>query len=964
MRRVGAVGFWGIFMTTLTADQTVDMTVLAADFVSVVDNGYAYSTSETEIALNGSRPNGDFWRVTLTGTGFNSVDDHGYPTSGTVTGISTYGFMLVGGMFYVTAPVATITGLSVGVAELNAAAHSADPHALGNLLFSGDDTLTGTDQWGPGDVLIGYGGNDAISGGDGIDILIGGDGADTIHGGDDTAYHDFKTGDGIDGGAGDDVLFGEVGDDTLLGGKGADQLNGGDGADTLYHDGGSIAWDDFATGVVTEWGFEPATDRYVTATGLFLEDNAVDTLNGGAGDDFILTGLGDVVDGGEGNDTLQVEFTNRTSAMTLDLSGDAAGALTAAGAGAISNVELFGVRGTKFDDSITGTANVDTLYGGKGADTVNGGAGNDTLSGGEYTALTKVGGALGGSFDDKASDVVNGGLGDDLVTIGLYDHADGGDGNDQLNVTLYGLKHGVTLDLTSGDPFATLAAAAGATATNFERIGTVHGTAYADDITVGGAGVRIYGHEGSDIIRGDGLAQIFSGEKGSDQLYGGGGLDRLYGGEGNDQLYGEDGNDDLFGDGTYLLDALGSGADRLDGGAGNDRLWGGAGDDILIGGAGEDTLNGEAGIDTASYAGSAEGVQIQLYWFDSIEAAGQTDHIGAYTQGGDAEGDHLSDVEKIIGSSNDDTLLATGSWTTALPQITLDGAAGNDVIIGSYGSDMLLGGAGNDRLDGGSGGNDVLNGGSGIDIATYSEVYGGKGIRVDLRIQGTIQGTQGAGKDTLIGIEGVAGSQYIDVIHGNDGANTLYGLFANDTLWGEGGNDVIYGDGSGFGYEDDPNWADGFKDQLHGGDGNDKIYGGGGLDKLWGDAGDDQLMGEGGNDVFYGGAGKDTLTGGAGGDRFMFQAISDSTAVSKDRIVDFNAAEGDRIDLRAIDANAALDGDQAFAMVTAFTGAGGEARVTYAAATNSTMLWLDLDGDKTADFALIIDGNVTSGWLL
>jgi Ca2+-binding RTX toxin-like protein len=76
-----------------------------------------------------------------------------------------------------------------------------------------------------------------------------------------------------------------------------------------------------------------------------------------------------------------------------------------------------------------------------------------------------------------------------------------------------------------------------------------------------------------------------------------------------------------------------------------------------------------------------------------------------------------------------------------------------------------------------------------------------------------------------------------------------------------------------------------------GGDGNDSLSGGGG---------DDTLIGGGGNDIITGGTGADTKTGGAGSDRFVFagrnkaEALRSSTLGNRDRITDFNQAEGDR----------------------------------------------------------------------
>jgi Ca2+-binding RTX toxin-like protein len=82
-------------------------------------------------------------------------------------------------------------------------------------------------------------------------------------------------------------------------------------------------------------------------------------------------------------------------------------------------------------------------------------------------------------------------------------------------------------------------------------------------------------------------------------------------------------------------------------------------------------------------------------------------------------------------------------------------------------------------------------------------------------------------------------------------------------------------------------------DELRGKGGDDRLVGGDGNDLLFGGAGNDTLEGGSGDDVLTGGGGADLLTGGAGADRFVFRRSSESG----DRITDFDAAAGDRLDL-------------------------------------------------------------------
>ncbi len=77
-----------------------------------------------------------------------------------------------------------------------------------------------------------------------------------------------------------------------------------------------------------------------------------------------------------------------------------------------------------------------------------------------------------------------------------------------------------------------------------------------------------------------------------------------------------------------------------------------------------------------------------------------------------------------------------------------------------------------------------------------------------------------------------------------------------------------------------------------------------------GDAGDNVITGTAGDDVIIGGAGKDILTGGAGADLFVYNdpAESGPTQDDADIITDFSSSEGDKIDLRGINAGIGAPG--------------------------------------------------------
>jgi VCBS repeat-containing protein len=262
-----------------------------------------------------------------------------------------------------------------------------------------------------------------------------------------------------------------------------------------------------------------------------------------------------------------------------------------------------------------------------------------------------------------------------------------------------------------------------------------------DDFWRGGNANESYeGQSGRDQLFGNNGDDVLKGNAGSDDLWGGAGIDTLSGGIGNDLLKGEDGNDILSGDdGDDTLDGY-TGADSLSGGAGADLLDGGDGDDLLIGGAGADRLTGGLGYDTLSYAGSTNGVSVNL----ATKAV----------SGGDAAGDVIVDAfEKLLGSDGNDVLV--GSMAVE----TIDGGMGNDNITGGGGQDLLYGGTGDDKIYGDSD-NDTIYGGDGDD-----ELTGGAGAD---KLYG------GAGNDKLYADGGG------DLLDGGEGDDLLVGYIGSD----------------------------------------------------------------------------------------------------------------------------------------------------------------------------------------
>lgn len=508
---------------------------------------------------------------------------------------------------------------------------------------------------GGADYLYGRDGNDDLQGGTGDDRLVGGLGADRLNGGAGidlaaystatsaviadlltpernqgpdavgdlylgiegligSAYQDRLHGeqnsnrlygqngnDWLDGRAGNDQLYGGDGRDTLIGGAGADLLQGGGDRDL-------VSYATAASGVTAHLS-QPSRN---TSEALGDSYSGIEDLLGSAWAD-VLTGntLANVLSGGTGNDLLEggsgadslyggtgldlANYAEARSAVLVDLSAPWRNTHDAYGDRFFA---IEGLRGSPYNDNLTGNAAANLLQGGGGNDSLYGGSSDDTLQG------------------HSGGDYLYGGAGFDRLEGGAEgDRFYGGSSQDLASYV--SASKAVTINLA--DPSKNLGDAFGDT---FDSIEGLLGSAYGD---------RLYAGTNAAALHGGG---------GNDTLYGATGADALYGGEGNDVLSGQSGSDNLDGGGGYdwcdysasrsgvMADLLTPSAstgeaagdrfhaieawrgstfadriygnmvsNRLDGGAGNDRLHGRAGADLLEGGQGADTLTGGIGAD-------------------------------------------------------------------------------------------------------------------------------------------------------------------------------------------------------------------------------------------------------------------------------------------------------------------------------------------------------------------------------
>jgi Ca2+-binding RTX toxin-like protein len=241
----------------------------------------------------------------------------------------------------------------------------------------------------------------------------------------------------------------------------------------------------------------------------------------------------------------------------------------------------------------------------------------------------------------------------------------------------------------------------------------------------------------------------------------------------------------------------------------------------------------------------------------------------------------------------------------------------------------------------------IVNGTDGDDIliAEASKVIEIRGNGGHDRITGNAYGAtlKGGAGDDLYAIIGKGDAISEDAGNGTDWVNTWIDFVLPDNV-----ENLVMRTG---GLAGSGNALD---NRIEGSTDIDRIAGLGGNDVLLGGAGDDTIDGGDGNDVLVGGAGIDKVWGGAGIDYFAF-GNEVTGQVGLDEVMDFVRGV-DKLDLSAIDANAAAAGDQAFRMIGTknFSRKAGELQVK--AYGDGVMVAGDVNGDGVADFNIWVHG--------
>ena len=682
------------------------------------------------------------------------------------------------------------------------------------------------------------------------------------------------------GGFGNDTLDGGAGRDKLYGGANADTFYGGFGSDTIYADASDTTIDGFVQDQV------PDDDDDPTTTGIQYNEETVTE----AGDDLdpVDTVSFERLDTGVGG--LNPENQSKQY-VTL---GGATAASSTIGSGAtawtVSIRHVENLIGTNENDYLKGSSDDNVINGLDGADDIDGDGGNDTISymGSDRGVTVTVnadgpGSASGGHaqgdvisnfenaigsdhadvlFGDETANKLTGGPGDDTIEGGAGgDTIEGGAGKDEMeggtDSDLNGTLVAANTNTTRGGDFVadTLSYAssdAGVTV-NLASNTLSGGHAEGDEMEVQRGAYDHDGKPDTDELDVSTFENV-TGSDHNDRLTGDHRDNVLIGGKGDDILRGgaSENNDDLDDTINEAADenAAGSVSENI-----GDTLIGGPGADMLDGGEDKNEKDNMVGtnpatMDIASYAYATSGVTLNLR--------------SSKGTGGEAAGDTLVNIEKIVGSDHDDVFLAgpggdniDGGGNTSAAREGIGDTVSYELSLEAINLTLPAGGGANTTKDG---------------TATDGTGTGNKAEHEDSY----------SIDDILNNIENVVGTDYGDTINGNATANILKGGNGNDLLDGKGGDDT-----------------------LEGGDGNDELKGDAGGDTLVGGAGRDDLEGGAGADKITGGLGDDNLWGGASGtgdtglDMFIFRP---QDGKGNDVILDFTPGTGDtqdRIDLRA-----------------------------------------------------------------
>lgn len=617
------------------------------------------------------------------------------------------------------------------------------------------------------------------------------------------------------------------------------------------------------------------------------------TYTGTTGDN-VWTNIhaGDTVDGLAGDDTVSVDLSAETRAITYN-------AVTAATATGMIPVSATRIRNVEHIAELKTGSGADTLtislaqgaftwYAGTGVDKLvldysanTSGFSVYSSSGGYYITAT------GSQVVDVETLVITGGSGaDDFSGIGAKAVIDGGAGMDSLALDLGTATANIAFNAVTAATAAGMTLADGTSIKNIEHITSLATGSGNDTFT-------------TSLLQG---GFDWASGSGNDRLVFDGTTDN-----GGFAAYLSGSDYYISANGSYAHD-ISSGA--ISGGHGNDDLSGTSGDDILKGGSGNDTLNGLQGINAIDGGAGTDMVSIDLA---SSTADVVYDALAAATATGVTlvDGSTFKNVEKLseldTGSGNDTLTLAvaqgaftwhagdgtdrlnidyTGSTSALSAYVTGDsyymsingsaaynvesvsvtGGSGNDDISGTDSNDILKGGAGNDVLNGLKGVS-TIDGGTGVDSVSLDLSDATAAVIYNALSAATATGITLADGSTVKNVE-----KLVDLSTGSgDDQLTVTATQGTFNWYAAGGNDRLTANYStlttGFSayVTGDSYYLSGTSSTAYTIE-SVNITGGLGDDDISGTSSDDTLAGGSGDDILNGLTGVSQLDGGVGDD--------------------------------------------------------------------------------------------------
>ncbi|WP_312080367.1 calcium-binding protein [Acinetobacter schindleri] len=332
-------------------------------------------------------------------------------------------------------------------------------------------------------------------------------------------------------------------------------------------------------------------------------------------------------------------------------------------------------------DILTANSNDNQIYAFDGNDTITGGTGNDRLHGGmgQDTYIFRSGDGIDEIFESDFSIETN------TVSFQNVNSADVQsvvfEGKDL--VITYGITDKLVLKNYINNSQNSSLILQFADQVNWQNTDLM-------------ARVTFEGGDGDDAIEGvlTHRTNIINSNDGNDIVVGNLiAVNIIDGGEGNNQLTGGNNTDTLQGgSGDDFIYGLG-GNDLILGGDGNNTLFGGDGDDVITGGDGNDWLQGDVGADILT-----GGIGDDAYDVDDLDTIIE----------------NINEGRDVIFIENNFDLAGTN-----IESIRLKGG-GNFSAIGDENDNDLYGNSGNNYLDG-KGGADLLSGGAGDDYYVVNQ---------------------------------------------------------------------------------------------------------------------------------------------------------------------------------------------------------------------------------------------------